>query len=61
MVPKDTIVATPVLTLLHVPPAVASVSEVAKVWHTDGDDGAMAAGVGLTVTVAVAAQPAGVV
>ena len=57
VVPEDTTVATPVLTLAHVPPLVASVSVVFVLWQSVSVPD-IAAGSGLTVTVAVRVQPA---
>ena len=57
VVPEDTTVATPVLTLVQVPPLVASVNTVDPLWQTvNAPD--IAAGFGLTVTVAVRVHPA---
>ena len=56
--PEVPIVATPVLTLLHVPPGVASVNVVDEVGQIINDPVVpIAAGNGFTVTVLVAAQP----
>ena len=53
-------VATPGLLLLHGPAVVASLSVVVAPWHIVGVPN-MAEGNGVTVTVANAVQPAGVV
>jgi hypothetical protein len=56
VVPEDTTVATPVLTLVQVPPLVASVNIVVPLWHTVNVPD-IGAGFGLTVTVVVRVQP----
>ena len=48
--PEELIVATEVLLLVHVPPPVASPSEVVRPWHTVNAP-VIAAGLGLIVTV----------
>ncbi len=54
-------VAMPVLALLQAPPGVASVTVVVAPTHTAEPEGVMATGVGLTVTVLKAEQPAALV
>ena len=53
--PVDDIVATEVVTLLHKPPPVASVSVSVNVWHI-GALPSIAVGCVFTVTIFVAAQ-----
>ena len=60
VVPPETMVATPVLTLLHVPPLVPSLSIVVEPWHTLAVP-VIAAGNGFTVTVTDRVHPAAVV
>lgn len=55
---EEIIVATDVLPLIHVPPAVASLSVMAEPMHTPGPP-VMAAGSGLTVTAVVMIQVVG--
>src|SRR5947209_4732202 len=56
----DPMVAVPVLTLVHVPPEVASVSVVIPPTHATGVP-VIAAGTALIVSVAVLKQPPGIV
>jgi hypothetical protein len=58
--PEELIVATAGVELLHVPPAVTSLSVVVDPWQTE-EVPAIAAGKGLTVTVLVIKQPVGIV
>ena len=55
--PVVPMVATPVLLLLHTPPAVVLLKVVVDPWHTDATP-VIAAGNGFTVTVTVVLPPA---
>jgi hypothetical protein len=53
----DETVAAVVLLLIHVPPPVTSDNVIVFPVHTDAEDGEMAAGLEITVTIFVATQP----